>query len=260
MPWHRVWSAYHTKKGEIVSDTIPLGAPLDELLDLARSRYDVCFEPVTIGAHTLDILQIADLAALLDRLIATAGTAPLELPYWAKIWPTSMLLGHFLHHLDPDPDRSLLEIGAGVGICGLFAAARGFTTVITDIAPDALLFSRINILQNGLQDRASVARADFAADRLDRRFDIILGSEVLYIESLHRGLLKFLESHLKLDPRAEVILAKDYHRRADRFFALADKEFLTADRVVGYKERDPGQDTPERKLCHIHRMRLRKHA
>jgi predicted nicotinamide N-methyase len=244
----------------IVNRTIPLSAPLDELMDLAKSRYDVCFEPVTIGDRTLEILQIADLPALIDRLVATAGTKPVELPYWAKIWPTSMLLGHFLHHLDPTGGRSLLEIGAGIGICGLFAAARGFATVITDIHPDALLFTRINILQNGLEDRASVTRADFAADRLGRRFDVILGSEVLYLDDLHRGLIKFLMAHLSSDPSAEVVLAKDFHRRADRFFALAEKEFRIAERVVGYKEKSGDTDEPERKLSHIHRMRLRKHA
>ena len=243
-----------------MNDTVALNAPLDELLDLARSRYDVCFEPVTIGDKTLDILQIADLSALLDRLMATAGTEPVHLPYWAKIWPTSILLSHFLHNLDPEGGRSLLEIGAGVGICGLFAAARGFETVITDIHPDALLFTRINILQNGLEDRANVARADFATDRLGRRFDIILGSEVLYLEDLHRGLLKFLMAHLKADPSAEVVLAKDYNRRAERFFSLANREFQIAERVVGYKEQAADGGEPERKLSHIHRMRLRKHA
>lgn len=240
--------------------TIPLTAPLDELLDLARSRYDVCFEPVTIGERTLEILQIVDLPALIDRLLATDDIDPMALPYWATIWPTSMLLGHFLHHLDPRGGRSLLEIGAGVGICGLFAAAHGFETVITDIHPDALLFSRINIVQNGLEDRATAIRADFSADRLDRRFDIILGSEVLYLKNLHRGLLKFLLAHLKPDPSAEVLLAKNFHRQAHHFFTLADKEFQIAERVVGYKENTSAENGPERKLSHIHRMRLRKHV
>ncbi len=253
-------AAIHTKTGVIVSQSVSLSAPLDELLDAAKARYDVRFEPVTIGEHTLDILQIADLEALIDRLVQTSGAGPIELPFWAKIWPTSILLSHFLRHLDPQGGRSLLEIGAGVGICGLFAARQGFHTVITDIHPDALLFTQINILQNGLADRARTARADFTTDRLSQRFDVILGSEVLYMEDTYRGLLKFLEAHLSLDPAAEVVLAKDYHRKAARFFNMADKEFAVAERVVGYKEKNPGQDAPERKLSQIYRMRLRKHA
>ncbi|WP_428566818.1 MAG: class I SAM-dependent methyltransferase [Solidesulfovibrio sp. DCME] len=243
-----------------MSRSLSLDAPLDNLLDQARSRYDVRFEPVTIDGQTLEILQIADLEALLDRLVATAGTGPIELPYWAKIWPAAMLLAHFLPHLGPGEGRSLLELGAGLGICGLFAAKRGFRTLITDIHPDALLFAKINILQNGLADTADVARADFSADRLGRRFDVVLGAEVLYLEDLYRGLSKFLLAHLAADPAAEVVLAKDYTRKATRFLGLADREFHIAERVVGYKETNPENGEPERKLCQIFRLRPRKQA
>lgn len=243
-----------------MSQEVSLSAPLDELLDAAKARYDVRFEPVTIGGVTLEILQLADLEALVDKLARKAGSGPIELPYWAKIWPASMLLGHFLTHLGPGEGRSLLELGAGVGICGLFAAAMGFNALITDIHPDALLFSKINILRNGLADRADVARADFAADRLGRRFDVILGSEVLYLEDTYRGLLKFLLAHIALNQTAEVVLAKDFTRKASRFLGPAEKEFHLAERVVGYKETNPENGQPERKLCQVYRLRPRKHA
>lgn len=244
-----------------MSRTIPpLTAPLDELLDAATSRYDAHFEPVTIGGTTLEILQINDLEALIDRQLATAGQGPIRLPYWAKIWPSAILLGHFLAHLGPGQGRTLLDIGAGIGVCGLFAAARGFDTLITDIDPDALLFSRINILKNDLADRAAVAHADFTAERLGRRFDVILGAEVLYLEGVYRSLLKFLLAHISLDAAAEVVMAKDYTRNASKFIGMADREFSIAERVVGYKETSPTTNAPERKLCQIYRLRPRKHA
>jgi len=241
-----------------VSQTIPLSAPLDELLDVAKSRYDVRFKPVSIGGDTLEILEIADLEALIDRLIQRAGNGPIELPYWAKIWPAVMLLGHFLTHLDPGNGRSLIDLGTGLGIGGLFAAKRGFKVLLTDINPDALLFSQINILHNDLADRVAVARVDFTADRLGRRFDVILGAEVLYIEETYRGLLKFLMAHLATNADAEIILAKDYTRKAVRFLGMADKEFQIAERVVGYKETSPHDGAPERKLCQIYRLQPRK--
>lgn len=249
-----------TTKGVIVSQPIPLSAPLDELLDAAGRRFDLHFEPVSIDGETLELLQVDDLEALVDRQIATAGSGPVELPYWAKIWPAAMLLGHFLARLGPGDGRTLLELGAGIGICGLFAARRGFSVLLTDIHPDALLFSQINILHNGLADRAAVARADFTADRLGRRFDVILGAEVLYVESAYRGLLKFLLAHIGPDADAEVVLAKDFTRKAVRFFGMAEKDFAIADRVVGYKETAPQSGEPERRLCQIYRMKPRKHA
>ncbi len=241
--------------------TLPsLSAPLETLLAAAKARYDVAFEPVSVGGTTLDILQITDMDAYVERLLADLPPGmPLELPFWARLWRTSFLLAYFVQRLAPD-GRSLLEIGAGLGMVGLFAAARGFDVTLTDIHPEALLFSQINVLQNGLEGRARVARADFTKDRLGRRFDCIVGSEVLYIEKDYKPMVKFLLAHLSEEPGAEVVLAKEYSRKAKKFFRKAQDHFLTSELTMGYKE--DGQDagdaaTGEKHLAQIIRMKRR---
>lgn len=236
---------------------VDLTAPLDELLDAARERFDVAFQPLTIGETTLDILQIADMADYVDRIAAHSRGESIELPFWAKLWQTSILLGYFVQRL-PAEGKSLLDIGAGIGVCGLFAAAHGFRTVITDIHPDALLFTQISILKNGLDDRAGVRRVDFTTDRLEERFDYVIGSEVLYKEDNYRPLVKFLLAHLKNTAEAEAVLAKTYGRTAKKFFTLAEKEFQMASKTVGFKA--TGDEDPDKHLCTIHRLRAKKHA
>lgn len=234
---------------------ISLDAPLDELLDYAGSKFEVKFEPVAAGDQTFDILQISNMGEYVEK-IATANTGgDIELPFWARIWPASMMLSHMTMTL-AQRDASVLEVGAGVGVCGLFAASRGFETVISDVNHDALVFSRINILKNGLEDRASVLAVDFSADRIGRRFDYIIGSEILYMEKTHRGLVKFLLGHLKPEKGAEVILARDFSRKALRFFKLAEKDFHVASKTVGCKS--SGDEGDERYLCDIIRMAPRK--
>lgn len=238
-------------------NTPPLDAPLDELLAYADERYGICFEPVAIGDIKLQILQIADMTAQVDKALAEAGSkGKVQLPFWARIWPTAMLLSYFVQRL-PAEGRTMLEIGAGVGVAGLFAAAHGIRTTITDVHPDALVFAQINVLKNGLADRAEVMACDFAADRLERRFDTILGSEVLYLEDLHRGLVKFLLAHVERAPHAEVILARDFRRKADRFLKLAQDEFTVEEKTIGCKADDP-EFGVQRHLCSIHRLRPRK--
>ena len=246
--------------GVFVDTAIPLTAPLDELLDAAKKRYDVHFEPVAVDGETLELLQLDDVAALIDQQLAKAGDGPVDLPYWATIWPAALLLAHSLRHLGPPDGRTLLEVGCGIGLVGLFAAKKGFPTLLTDIHPDALLFTQINILQNGLSDTASVARADFTTDRLGRRFDVILGAEVLYLQDTYRSLLKFFLAHIALKKDAALLLSKDFTRKATRFMDLADEEFTIAERVVGYKETAPESGQPERKLCQIYRMTPKKVA
>ncbi len=233
-------------------------ASLEELLAAAAQKYTLEFEPISAGGVTLSILQIANMRELLDGLIRENAleNALTTLPLWAKIWPASLILGHMLRHLDP-AGHSLLEIGAGCGVTGLVAAALGFERVcITDINDDALLFARINALKNNLGDRVRVCRADIAEDRLDERFSLILGAEILYLEELYRPLVKFLLRHLapkQSFPAPEVILATDHRRTAKRFFKLAEKEFHIARKQIGARAtEDTGES--ERHLLTLHRL------
>ncbi|MCF8039748.1 MAG: methyltransferase, partial [Desulfohalobiaceae bacterium] len=151
---------------------------LETLLNQAEAKYKTRFETVKVGQEELHILQIADMESHLDRIFAaTKEDKGLELPFWARIWPTSILLSYYVQRLPATADLNLLEIGAGIGICGLFAARQGLRVTISDINEDALLFTRINILKNNHQDKAASARIDFTSDRLESRIDIILGTE-----------------------------------------------------------------------------------
>lgn len=155
---------------------------LDDLLAKAKAKFTVAFEPLTVAGDTLEFLQITDMQDYIECLDRERGTdAGLSLPLWARIWPSAILLSYFIQRFDPADGQKLLELGAGVGVCGLFAAKRGFDATISDVNPDALLFAQINILKNGLADKARVRRIDFTKDRPAERFDRILGSEILYI-------------------------------------------------------------------------------
>lgn len=238
-------------------------ASLDELLDAARAKFEVHFEPVTVDGQPFQVLQISDMERYVDQLADQAGDGPLELPFWAKLWPASVLLAYYAKRFQPKPGQRALEMGAGVGLTGLVAASKGYDTVISDIETDALIFSRANILKNGLENKASVARVDFGADKerdtLTDRFDLILGAEVLYIEDTYRPLTKFIGRHLATGADAECVLSMSYTRKAHGFFQRAEKEFNIQQQVMGFKanESEDGDD-PERFLCALYRLTQRK--
>lgn len=234
-----------------------LSGSLDELLALAREKYDVDFEPVVIDDIKLDLLQFKDMNAYVDELAATAKKdQDLTLPFWAKLWPASMILSYFVKSLPTAPDVKVLEIGAGLGLVGLVAAARGFETTISDISEDALLFCQINILKNGLADKARVQKVDFTSAKLEQRYHYIIGCEVLYQEDAYRPLSKFLLRTLDHDPRSEAVLGMNYTRKAKKFFSLADKEFHVQQKVIGCSTKD--ESKKERHLCAINRFKPKK--
>ena len=218
---------------------IPQGAlesgNLEELLSIAKTRYVVEFEPICAGGVSLEILQITNMQSVLDQMISenAISHALKDLPLWAKIWPASIIMGHYMRH-KASPEASLLEVGAGCGVSGLMAAKHGFgKVVVSDINEDALLFSRINALKNGLGDQVRVMRVNVASSNLQEKFDLIIGAEILYLEDLHRPLLRFMERHLKNGGQG--VLAKDYRRKTKSFNKLAEKYFKMEERLIGMK-------------------------
>ncbi len=236
-------------------------ASLDDLLTIAAQKYAVAFEPVTLGEVTVQVLQITNMRERLDTLVQTGGLANAltTLPLWAKIWPASIVLGHYLRHLPRT--HSVLELGAGCGVCGLAAAALNFSKVcISDINEDALLFARINSLKNNLAS-IEVKHIDITDSTYKEKYSLIIGAEILYLEPLYRPLTKFLRRNLSpanapaLSPENTpmVILAADHRRTPKRFFSLAAKDFSLAQKQVGI--RSTGTDeSPERHLITLHTL------
>ncbi len=231
---------------------------MDQLLDRAREKYDVAFEPVRIGDLILDILQIADMEAYIDHLAETTR-GRLELPFWAKIWPASVILGYYLCSQPAEKPLDMLELGAGVGICGLVAASRGHKVLITDNHPDALLFARINILRNNLHEHASVQAVDFTADHLSRRFDCILGAEILYMEDKYPQLVRFLREHLSTSRDDEIVLSASNTRKSPVFFQQAQEEFQVSHKTLECRD-NPAEDNADQEshCITIYRMKARQ--
>lgn len=231
---------------------------IDNLLEMARTKFEVVFEDVRAGSYELQILQIADLENYVDRL-AEESREKIELPFWAKIWPASILLSYYLTSLSPEGEnKSIIELGSGIGLAGLFAAKHGFNVILSDNSVQALLFAKINILKNNLQDRAKVQCVDFTSDRLQQKFEYIIGSEIFYKESSYRGLVKFLLTHINSSPSSEVVLAADYRRQAKKFFQAAQKEFQIDQKNIGYKGQGQDDHQSEKFLCAIYRMKPKK--
>lgn len=233
---------------------------LDALLAQAREKFDVEFDTMDLDGVPMHLLSVSNMTSHLDDLLARKAIRdPLkDLPLWAKVWPASFVLGRYMRKLEPE-GKSLLEIGAGCGVTGCIASRYGLASVcLSDIVDDALLFARINVLKNGLEDRVDVRRVDVASLRpahgLDQRFDIIAASEMLYLEELHRPLLKFVMRHLA--PGGKAVFCTDIARRRPRFFKQAAKDFTVSENMVGVRSVN-AEGEEERRVYAIHVLELK---
>jgi predicted nicotinamide N-methyase len=136
-------------------------------------------------------------------------------PLWAKIWEPSLVLADYLAGMPPDPEKLLLEIGAGLGMVGIVAAAFGHRVTLSDLDVHCLDFTRANGMLNHFSD-LEVIKLDWSAPELDRSFDYIVGSEVVYDEKHFSPLKDFFKAYLK--PGGEVILTAGMRPTSMEFF------------------------------------------
>ena len=225
---------------------------LAALLDDIRRTFAVEFEPLQVDGVELQILGIRNMRSHLDALLLKKAVQdPLrDLPLWAKVWPGSFVLGRLLRRFEPE-GRTLLELGAGCGILSIIAAGQPFARIVaSDVNDMALKFARANVLRNGLADRVETRFVDVAATPAGGlpRFDLIAASEILYLDSLHRPLLRFLARFLA--PGGKAVFCTDVARAKPRFARLAGRSFKVSERHVGVRSQDE-EGAEDRRLYSI---------
>jgi len=180
-------------------------------------------DAVSIGGLELALLRPPDAEALIDE---NEFEQDEFLPYWAELWPAGRALAEAL------PERldglRVVELGCGLGLPSLVAAARGALVLATDWAADALELLRRNAERNGLALETALARWD-EPEAVGAGFDLVLAADVLYERRDVQQLGELL-------PRlaTEVLLAEPGRPTAQAFFREAEASWQVeevADRV-----------------------------
>ncbi|MCE5242294.1 MAG: methyltransferase domain-containing protein [Syntrophobacteraceae bacterium] len=195
---------------------------LERLLEQIGEKYEVEAVPLKIGDKMLKVLQFKDFEAYIEKFVESGNVEAMDLPFWAKVWDASLLLSYFLGRQPVAVGRRVLEIGAGIGIVGVYASLCGHRVTITDINEDALLFSRANVLLNEASN-ARVCRLDWNEPDPEGRYDWIVGSEVVYDRKSYPLLVRFLRESLA--PDGIIFLAKNADLHTPAFFTELTKYF-----------------------------------
>jgi predicted nicotinamide N-methyase len=180
---------------------------------------DLVEEVVGVAGRDLVLLRPRDAEALLSEEEFSHDEF---LPYWAELWPAALALAAALP--EPVDGVRVVEVGCGLGVPSLVAAARGAVVTATDWAEDAIILLQRNAALNGLELRAEVR--DWR-DPWAEEFDLALAADVLYEE---RNVQPLLSALRRLAPVSLVALAgRPYEAE---FLRLAAPVTEVAGRVV----------------------------
>jgi predicted nicotinamide N-methyase len=147
-----------------------------------------------------DRMQYADPDGRAER----AGISSAAWPLFGLVWPAGVALAEVAAAV-PIAGRRILEVGCGLGLASLVLARRGADVTASDHHPLAEEFLRENAALNGLPAipyRDAPWQAD---DPALGRFDLIVGSDLIYEPAQPALLAGFLARHA--GPAAEIILA-----------------------------------------------------
>jgi predicted nicotinamide N-methyase len=147
------------------------------------------------------------------------GDAP-KMPYGVVLWPSSLALAHEIA-TRPFAGLRVLELGAGTGLPGIVAAARGAKVVQTDRQEVALHVSRQNAERNGIttiEHRPS----DWTLWEDQEQYDCILGADILYGDFLHPHLRHIFDTNLA--PGGTLLLSDPFRQASFELLEAMEAE------------------------------------
>jgi len=131
------------------------------------------------------------------------GISSAQWPLFGVVWESSQILAHEMEHFSFEGKR-ILEVGCGIALSSLLLNSRQADITATDIHPEVGSFLAENVKLNN-SVKIPFLRTDWKdpCEGLGR-FDVIIGSDVLY-ERTHIELLsEFIHRHTA--DKCEVIL------------------------------------------------------
>lgn len=156
------------------------------------------------------------------QLLAQNSSEPS--PYWARLWPSAIALATFIqHHPQWVAGKWLAELGAGIGLPSLAAAAFAKQVWCSDLVPEAAGVVAKSALLHGFTNlEAAACHWEDIPDTIQP--DILLLSDVNYEPGIFAALLQVIKGFLE---RGTTVLLATPQRLMAGPFILQLLDFVT---------------------------------
>jgi predicted nicotinamide N-methyase len=175
--------------------------------------YEVKVETVHGCGADWQIRSLLDRQQYFDPLgeALAAGISSAAWPLFGHLWPSARVLAHEMLAWELSGQR-ILEVGCGLALASLVLHRRECEVVATDCHPLVPEFLARNLTLNALTPLPYRPANWALTDGALGRFDLIIGSDVLY-EPGHAGLLsRFIDLHAEADGQVLLVDPNRAHR------------------------------------------------
>jgi predicted nicotinamide N-methyase len=170
----------------------------------------------------LRIAEVERVDDMVSQVYPDAVTDHGDAPVWMITWPAALALAE--HVVDEGIDGArVLELGCGTAAPGIAARLAGARVTCTDHDPLALALARHNAQLNGCEDIA-FGTLDWFHPSLEGRFDVVVGSEIVYFEKTFPALLAVLARYAA--PGGRILLADQGRPQMETFLRLCARACL----------------------------------
>jgi predicted nicotinamide N-methyase len=188
---------------------------------LTWMEFKVTAHEINIGDKAYQALSVTNFDELYEQLLAKGlqheDVADERIPYWAELWPSAVgLATHLVNYKDLMTNKTVLEIGCGLGLPSIVAVSLGSHAIATDYLKDAVDFAARNAALNDITDIA-FQTLDWRRAEGFGKFDILLASDVAY----ERSQFDHLENAFKhlVKPHGLILLSEPNRYIAEPFLA-----------------------------------------
>ena len=177
-----------------------------------QNHYQTKTQRIEIADCLLEIISLKDKSQFYDPEghAKSLGISSAMWPIFGLIWPSGVVLAKIISEVDLEGKR-ILEVGCGIGIASIFAASKQADVTASDFHPLVKKFLSNNAKINGI-DSIKYFHGDWRYPNTNEgKFDLIIGSDLLY--EIHHAdqLASFIDSHLK---KSGVVILVDPGRKS----------------------------------------------
>ncbi len=158
--------------------------------------YQVKFQTIAIGNVNFCVRSLQDCQQFSDPqgIAANLGISSAMWPLFGMVWPSSLILAKTMSQF-PIQGKRILEIGCGIALASLVLHQRGANITASDYHPLAEDFLLQNAALNHLHPINFQPGNWATANPWLGKFDLIIGSDVLYEQGHPNLLADFIDQH-----------------------------------------------------------------